>query len=342
MAISVSVKVYLLSLPERVARSAIGLGAGVVREAGELAIPTGIRRSQLYQNLVDATLRFLIEEVGAVDGVYDPETKLTDDFFIRRLVGDALEGLGILAFRVSPVWVLAALADVCGTGKHLIPEIADALAADGLLEKNVRFTSVGQILDSLERTSSRLATSISTPPLDIATLRREWVAIREEVRSIPPGALPTGETLRNLWTQLEIESARQNRSIFETSSVLALSAAEMFPDRLRWASTSARVAARRTTLVFAHALLNHYRQTLAEIQQVGFSRYAIRQCRPYARAAASHFAPSRRTLTERLLAVRHGRAGQVGRVGQGEPDIDATILSTTKNTKDPEVKVKPC
>jgi hypothetical protein len=269
--------------------------------------------------------------VGGVDGVYDPETKLTEDFFIRRLVGDALEGLGIVAFRVSPVWVLAALADVCGTGKHLIPEIADALAADGLLQKNVRFTSVEQILDALERTSSRLANSISTPPLDIVTLRLEWEAIREEVASIPPGALPARETLRNIWTQLKTESARQNRSVAEMSSLLAVSAAERFPDRLRWFSTSARCAARRTTLVFVHALLAHYRQTLGEIRHVGFARYAIRQCRPYVRAAAGQFAPSRHTVTERLLAGRLGQValvgrsrsgwvgvGQVGRMGQGE------------------------
>jgi hypothetical protein len=305
MTIEVNAKTYLLSLPERLARSAIGLGAGVVRELGELTIPHGIRRSQLYQNLVDGTLRFLIEEVGGVDGVYDLETKLGGNFFIRKLAGDALEGLGIVAFRVSPVWVLAALADVCGTGKYLIPQLADALAAEGLLEKNVRFTSVEQILDALERTSSRLATSISTPPLDVVTLRREWEAIREEARSIPPDTLPSAETLRQLWAQLKTESASQKRSVFEMSSLLALSAAEKFPDRMRWVSTSARVAARRTTIVFAHALLDHYRQTLGHIQHVGFARYAIRQCRPYVRAAASQFSPSRRTLTERMI-TGHG------------------------------------
>ena len=52
---------YLLSLPERLIRSALGLGAGVTRELGQIVLPEGIRRSQLYQNLVEATLRFLIE-----------------------------------------------------------------------------------------------------------------------------------------------------------------------------------------------------------------------------------------------------------------------------------------
>ena len=63
-------KAYLLSLPERLVRSVLGLGAGVAREVGEVALPAGIRRGQLYQNLVDATLRFLIEQVGGVEGVY--------------------------------------------------------------------------------------------------------------------------------------------------------------------------------------------------------------------------------------------------------------------------------
>ena len=61
-----TVKTYLLSVPERLVRSVLGLGAGVAREVGEVALPDGIRRSQLYQNLVDATLRYLIEQVGGV------------------------------------------------------------------------------------------------------------------------------------------------------------------------------------------------------------------------------------------------------------------------------------
>ena len=128
-----TVKAYLLSLPERLVRSAVGLGAGVFREVGEVAIPKSIRRGQLYRNLVDTTLRFLIEDVGGVEGTYATDEKLADDFLVRRTAGNALELLGIVAFRASPVWVLAALADLCGAGRHLVPEIAEALKAEGLL-----------------------------------------------------------------------------------------------------------------------------------------------------------------------------------------------------------------
>ena len=154
------------------------------------------------------------------------------------------------------------------------------------------------MLDGLERTSSRLAATINTPPLDVAGLRKEWEAIREEARGLPPASLPSRDTIGNLWAQLKAESARQDRSIFETSSVMAISAARALPGGVRWLSASARVGATRTGHIFAAALLDHYRQTLSEIRQVGYLAYAGRQFRPYVRAAVDQFSPQRRTLTQ--------------------------------------------
>ena len=296
-----TVKSYLLSFPERLVRSVLGLGAGAAREVGEVALPDGIRRSQLYQNLVDTTLRFLIEDVGGAEGIYSTEQALPDNFFVRRTAGNAVEVLGIVAFRASPVWILAALADVCGIGRHLIPEMADALKAQGLLEKDTQFTTVDQILNGLERTSSRLAATINTPPLDVAGLRTEWDAIRQEARHLPPASLPSPIAITNVWAELKAESVRQNKSIFETSSVMAVSAVRALPGGMRWLSTSARVGAARTGEIFGSALLDHYRQTLGEIRELGYLAYAGRQFRPYVRAAVSQFSPTRRTLTERLF-----------------------------------------
>jgi len=286
-------KTYLLSLPERIVRSALGLGAGVAREVGEVALPTSVRRSRLYQNLVDATLRFLIEQVGGVERVYFAEGKLPDDFFGRRIAGNAIEALGIVAFRVSPVWVLAALADVCGVGRRLIPEVADALKAQGLLDKDAEFSTVDQMLDGLERTSARVAATINTPPLDVAGLRKEWQAIREEARRLPPASLPSRDAIGRLWDGLKAESARQERSVFETSSVMAVSAV--------------RAGAARTGQIFAQVLLDDYRRTLREIQRVGYLTYVGQQLRPYVRAAANQFSPKRQTLTERVIETFRSR-----------------------------------
>ena len=216
-----------------------------------------------------------------------------------------IEVLGVLAFRASPVWVLAALADVCGIGRQLIPEVADALKAQGLLDKDAQFTSIGQMLDGLERTSSRMAAAINTPPLDVPGLRKELEAIREEARGLQPASLPSRETISELWGQLKTEAARQERSVFETSSMMALSAVGTFPERMHWLYASTRVGATRTGRIFAAALLDHYTQTLGEIRREGYLRHAARQLRPYVRAAVGQFSPKRRTVTQRLLEKVH-------------------------------------
>jgi len=297
-------KAYVITLPERLLRSVLGLGAGLAREAGEVVLPDRIRKTQLYRTLVDTTLRVLIEQVGGVEGVYPPDEALPDDVMVRRTAGNAIEALGIVAFHASPVWVLAALADVCGAGRQLIPEIAGALKEQRLLDANTEFTSVDQMLDGLEKTSGQLASTINTPPLDVPTLRREWQAIRAAARGLQPNRLPSLDTLTALWGQLREESSRQERSVFETSSMLAMSALRSVPDGARWVSSSARVGAMKTGQVIATGLLDHYRTTLGEIRELGYGTFAKRQLAPYVRAAIGQFSPRRQTLTERLLNRR--------------------------------------
>jgi hypothetical protein len=280
-------KRYLLSVPERVIRSAAGLGAGFARELAALSLPPAVRRSRLYQNIVDTLLRYLIEEVGGVEGVYPAGEQAPAGFLTRRAAGNVIELAGYAAFRASPVWVLAALADVCGLGRHLIPEIAGALKADGLLDPDTPFTTIDQVLDGLERTSARMADTINTPPLDIAGLRHELAAIRDDARRIRPGALPSRQQIVSVWQELQRASIEQQRSVFQTSSLLALSAT--------------RVGLARTGQVLGTAILRHYATTLDELRRAGFAAYARTQLAPYARAAAAQFSPGRRTLTDRLL-----------------------------------------
>lgn len=293
---------FLVSLPERALRSATALAGGLLREIGEVTIPQTLRRSQLYRNVVEATLRFLIEQVGQVKDVYPSEQKLAEDFLMRRTAGNGIELIGVLAFRASPVWVLAALADASGAGRYLIQEISAALKDEGLLDRETEFTNVDQMLDGLEASAGRLASNINTPPLDIAALRQEWNALRRDLSRIPPKDLPPVEALRELWSGMKREAREQNRTLFEVSSVMAMSAIADLPQKARWLSASARLAAGKTGSVVAHILLDHYRTTLNQIHDTGYVRYTVRQFRPYLYAAVSQFSPRRLSFTERFLA----------------------------------------
>jgi hypothetical protein len=291
----------MVSLPERVLRSASALAGGLLREIGEVTIPPTVRRSQLYQNLVEATLRFLIEYVGQVQSVYPSGEKLSEEFLVRRTAGNGIEMIGILAFRASPVWVLAALADASGAGRYLIREITSSLKDEGLLDRETEFKTVDQMLDGLERSAGRLASTINTPPLDVAALRQEWESVRGDLSRIPPKNFPPLQSLRKIWRDIKKEAHEQNRTIFEVSSLLAMSAMADLPQKARWISATSRLAVGKTGSVMADILLDHYTMTLKQIHQAGYVDYAVRQFRPYLYAAVSQFSPGRRSLTERIF-----------------------------------------
>ncbi len=294
-------KGYVLSLPERVVRSATALAGGLVREIGDVALPASLRRTRLYRSLVDSTLRFLIEQVGQVEGVYPGEAALAENFIVRRAAGNGLELVGILAFRASPVWVMAALADLSGSGRFLVREIAQSLQAQGLLAPDSRFETMDQILDGLESTAGKLADTINTPPLDVAALREEWRLIREQASRIPPRNLPSVDLLDAQWRDLRATAEAERRSVLEVSALLALSAVRRLPENVRWLSRCTAGAARTTGSLLASNLLGHYSDALADIRREGYLAYWMREFRPYLQAAAKQFSPSRRTLTERML-----------------------------------------
>ena len=295
---------YALSLPERIVRSASAVSAGIVREVADVTLPIGVRRGRLYRTLVDASLRFLIEDVGRVEGTYPSEEKLTRDFLVRRTVGNGIDVMGILAFHASPVWVLAALADVCGAGRQLIPEIAQSLKHEGLLAPGKSFTTMEQLLEGLERTSAQLADTMNTPPLDVAGLREEWSKVAAEARRLPAPKLPSRAALTGLWKDLRTAAVEQNRSIFEVSSLLAVAAIGELPRRARLLSRSATLAARKSGGRMSEALLEHYRTTLAKIRETGFLAYGVRQLSPYVSAALKGFSPQLSTHTERFVRKR--------------------------------------
>ncbi len=299
---------YILSLPERAIRSLGALSGGLLKEIGEVVLPAPIRRTVLYRTMVGVTLRFLIERVGEVEDVFPSESSLAENFILQRTASHSIEILGILAFRASPVWILAALADVTGGGQRLIREIAAALKEEGLLDKDAGFETMDQILGGLEKTSAHLALTLNMPPLNVPTLRMEWATLKTEIRSISPDRIPAVDRLERTWDALRDSARTQHRTVFALSSLMAISTLSHVPANLLWLSKAARSAARRTGGIVGGAILDHYSAALEEVSRTGFSGYWKREFRPYLRAAATQFAPDHGSLTERLFRVR--RAGR--------------------------------
>jgi hypothetical protein len=292
---------YLVSLPERVVRSAAALAGGLIRELGDVTVPATVRRTKSYQMMVDIALRFMIEQVGQVEGVYPSEGQLANNFLLRRTAGHGIELVGLLAFRASPVWIMAALADISGAGRQLVQEISDALKEEGLLDRDAKFENIDQLLDGLEQTTGRAADLFNAPPMDVAGLRKEWAAFRQSIAKIPPRNLPSAELVRRHWEELKLEAAAQNRSVFQLSSIMAVSAIARTPETLLRLARAANRAVWRTGQLFAGGVLEHYSHTLRDIRERGYAAYWSEAFRPYLRAAAGQFSPDHSSLTDRLL-----------------------------------------
>lgn len=297
---------YLLSLPERVIRSASALAGGLTREIGNVTLPASVRRTSLYRTMVEATLRFMIEDVGQVEGVYPAAGKLANDFLYRKAAGHGIDWIGILAFRASPVWVTAALADLSGTGRHLIREIGETLKQEGLITGEGHFETVDQLLDGLERSAGQITGLLNAPPLKVADLRAEWHLMRQNVQSFPHPRLPSTAALQGMWDKLKREAAAQHRPVLQLASLLTIAAIARIPENVLWFTNVSRFGVKRTGELFATTLLDHYATTLREIRERGVAEWWASEFRPYLRAAADQFSPRRVSLTQRILRSRSG------------------------------------
>jgi hypothetical protein len=246
-------------------------------------------------------LRFMIEQVGQVEGVYPSEGELASNFLLRRTAGHGIELAGLLAFRASPVWIMAALADISGAGRQIVQEISDALKEEGLLDRDSKFENIDQLLDGLGQTTGQAADLFNAPPMDVEGLRKEWATFRQSIAKIPPRNLPSAELVRRHWDELKTEAAAQGRSVFQLSSIMAVSAVAHAPETLVRLARAANKAVWRTGQLFAGSVLEHYSSTLRDIRERGYAAYWTEAFRPYLRAAAGQFSPQHRSLTDRLL-----------------------------------------
>jgi hypothetical protein len=292
---------YALSLPERTLRSVGALSGGLLRGVSDLVLPKAVRDTALYRATAGIGLRFLIQQVGNVAGIYPNSDSLSRKFVLRYAAGSSIEMASILTIFVSPVWVLAALGDATRVAKTLFVEIGEALQQEGLLDPKDRFETMAQLLDGLERTSTHLALTVNMPPLDISGLRAEWEQFRANLAALPTSYLPSPAKIENAWRDLRSTSNTSHQSVLDVSTAMALSARRSVPSNLQRLSQTAAVAGRTTGMVVGGVFLEHYAAASKQIAATGFGPYWAKHSRPYLVAAIRNFLPEKRTWLERQL-----------------------------------------
>src|SRR5215217_6509402 len=210
---------YLASLPERTARAEAALAGGLVYEASEVALPGAVRRSKLYQTIIGRLLRIAIELVGGVEGVYPAEEMPARELLVRKTAGNAVELASFLAVGWSPVWLLAGASDLVGGSTAYLRALVAELRDAGVLAADAEASSFEEPLSALEGTSGVLADTVDVPPLNVQSVRTSWQELRRQAAD-----LPDASGLEKIFSELQLAARREDRSILEISSVVALGA----------------------------------------------------------------------------------------------------------------------
>jgi aconitate hydratase len=291
---------FLVSLPERVVRTAAALVGGTVHETAELLLPRLVRRSRLYEATAKNLLRITVELVGGVErpreSVAGEVEQSPKKLAVRKSAGNVVELGSIFAFGFSPLWLLAGAADVTRGTRVYLDALVGELKEAGVIARDAELTSVDDLLAALEGASGTTARLIDIPPLELEALKQSLASLRGDAES-----LPSPEELAAVYAGLVQEADREEKSLLEVSIGVGLA---FF--------NSARHVGRQH-------VLDPYTEDLRPVRDEGFAAYALRVGRPYAQAVKRHFDLQQGTLTERGLD-RLGRAKLLESWTMAHPD----------------------
>jgi len=281
---------YVASLPERLVRTAAVGAGGLVHETSEFVLPPPIRRSQLYQSTIGRLLRIVVEFMGGVTSEEAADSLDVKDLAVRKLAGNAVEVASLVAVGWSPLWLLAAAADVTGGTRAYLDTFVKELKTSGVLPSDADVSTADDLLAVLGNTSGQMADAIDIPPLALNDMRSSLSQFRQNAQS-----LPDPRDMTQIFAEMNRAAAEQNRSLITVSSLVAAGAIQA-----------------GIQLGNVH-LFSFYRDSLAMIRTEGVPAYLQRISQPYLEAAARHLHPSSGTHTQRLLGrffglFRRGRA----------------------------------
>jgi hypothetical protein len=272
---------FLLSVPERLVRALAAALGGTLHETFQLALPRVVRSSRLYEATARNLLRVTIELVGGVVPHAPVDDEVEPDpgrLSVRKGAGNVVELGSIAAFGFSPLWILAAAADVTRGSRVYLDALVSELVRAGALPEGSSPGSVDDLLGALEGVSGTSARLVDIPPLEVRALRQSFDDIRRDAAS-----LPSPDELAGVFDGLREASLREGTSLLEVSVGIGLA---FF--------NSARHVGRQH-------VLDPYREDLAPVRDEGLGAYARRVSRPYAEAVKRHFDTAAPSLTERGL-----------------------------------------
>ena len=222
-----NVSLYTLSIPERYLRGLTALTGGMLKETTDIVVPDFVQDTTSYNLFVGNLLRFAVENVGGVEGLYDEE-QLEGEYATRKVIGNAIEGVGIATVHASPLWIFAFFADTVKGGQAYLDRLNDELVEKGYIESEKTSKSLKDLLEGLERTTTSFAQNIDTPPLSKEEIVGNITEIRDSFNelwtSTGKAAADITEDVGDVMQEFIDTANEEGQSLLELGGVLTLQA----------------------------------------------------------------------------------------------------------------------
>ena len=305
-----NVSLYTLSIPERYLRGLTALTGGMLKETTDIVVPDFVQDTTSYNLFVGNLLRFAVENVGGVEGLYDEE-QLEGEYATRKVIGNAIEGVGIATVHASPLWIFAFFADTVKGGQAYLDRLNDELVEKGYLESEKTSKSLKGLLEGLERTTTSFAQNIDTPPLSKEEIVGNITEIRESFNelwtSTGKAAADITEDVGDIMQEFIDTANEEGQSLLELGGVMTLQATSRAKKAAGMAVTAPQVAGK----MLSENILGYYRDTLSDIHEHGYARVASDVIDPYGNAILKQFSADKETWTEKLF---RGSASSLQRI----------------------------
>jgi hypothetical protein len=291
---------YGLSLPERIARGAVGLTAGTARELAELLVPHSFQDSTSYKIAIGNALGFLTETVGGVPGKPvpgDETAQAAGDQIARKAVGNFVDLAGMATLHVSPMWLLAVVSDVAYGTKSYTLELARELQARGVIDETSTIHNVEDILAAVQRTCGSAAGKFDQPPLSIDELRKTIDETRASLSQADVRKLIPESEVGRLWQDMKGIAAAEDVSLLNVSGAIAMQTL----GRVKTVGEGTLIGLRVAGGILNRTVLDHYVASLSHIHEKGYYASLQESCGPYVTAVWNNFGRDRKSWTEAVL-----------------------------------------
>jgi hypothetical protein len=305
---------YGASLPERTLRAIVGAAGGVLRESAQAAVPDAMKGGKLYEITVRKMLRFVIEDVGGLEGAASPAScdpglapaapPAGTEYVVKKAIGNVIDVAGIATLHMSPLWVIALFSDVVHGARTYVNALADELRRTGVLTGDARFENVDGLLGALQRVSGTVADHLDTPPVTLGELQKMVTSLREESSRVDLTTLIPEEQLAAVWNGIQEEAAAAGRSPFEISSALAMKAYGQLERVGKGAFGGVKVGFD----LLNDNVIRYYLDSLGELHEKGFYQTVMEASGPYLHGMRHLFEAERETYTEKVLKGKPLRA----------------------------------